>query len=70
MYLAKALKGMSSSKKRGSVITYALSGRNRNKIEELLVSKLKDQDLPLPGKVIEVGMYMGMGKGRLKLRYI
>ncbi len=57
MYLAKTLQGLSSSKEGCSVMTYALSGRNRHKIEELVVSKLRDQDLPLPGEVLEVGTY-------------
>ncbi len=58
MYLAKTLQGLSSSKKKGSVMTYALSGRNTRKIEDSVVSKLRDQGLPLPGEVIEVRIYV------------
>ncbi len=58
MYLAKTLQGLSSSKKKGSVMTYALSGRNKRKIEDSVVSKLRDQGLPIPGEVIEVRIYV------------
>ncbi len=58
-YLAKILQGLSSSKKKGgSKMTYALSGRNKCKIEDSVVSKLKDQGLPTPGEVIEVRVYV------------
>ncbi len=76
MYLAKTLQGLSSSKTGRSVMTYAISGRNRCKIEESVVSKLRDQDLPLPAEVLEVGIcthewvYMGMGRFQVQLHVL